>query len=52
VPGFVYLESEERSRTDGPVKDDGNYKTLDSLAVYEFDGNGKIKGLYVYDQRP
>lgn len=46
------LEAEERSSTAGPVKAEGPYQTLDSCTVYHFDAAGKVKGLYVYDQRP
>jgi len=51
-PALVYLESEERSNTDHPVREDGDYSTLPSIAVYQFDDNGKITALHVYDQRP
>lgn len=51
-PGLVYLESEERSNQKHPVRDDGDYTTLASIAVYEIDANGKITALHVYDQRP
>jgi hypothetical protein len=51
-PGLVYLETEERSNQKHPVREDGDYRTLDSIAVYEIDANGKIVGLHVYDQRP
>lgn len=51
-PGLVYLESEERSNREHPVRDDGDYTTLDSCAVYEFDDAGLITALHVYDQRP
>jgi hypothetical protein len=50
--GLVYLESEERSNRRHPVREDGDYATLASIAVYEIDGNGKITRLHVYDQRP
>lgn len=51
-PGLVYLESEERSNRERPVTEDGEYTTLDSCAVYEFDDAGLITALHVYDQRP
>jgi len=51
-PGLVYLESEERSNRDHPVLEDGDYSTLASIAVYQFDDKGKITALHVYDQRP
>lgn len=51
-PGLVYLESEERSNTNHPVREDGDYSTLASIAVYQFDDKGKITALHVYDQRP
>ena len=46
------LEAEERSSTEGPVSAARPYNTLDSCTVYQFDEAGKVKGLYVYDQRP
>ena len=51
-PGLVYLESEERSNQAHPVREDGDYSTLASIAVYEIDRNNLITGLHVYDQRP
>jgi hypothetical protein len=51
-PGIAYLESEERSNRDHPVRDNGDYETLDSCAAYEFDEAGLITALHVYDQRP
>ena len=51
-PGLVYLETEERSNQEHPVTEDGDYSILPSIAVYQFDDNGKIVGLRVYDQRP
>jgi hypothetical protein len=51
-PALVYMETEERSRTDRPVADDGDYKTLGSIAVYAFDENRKVTRIDVYDQRP
>lgn len=51
-PGLVLLESEERSNRHHPVLEDGDYETLDSCAVYEFDDAGLIIALHVYDQRP
>lgn len=51
-PALVYLESEERSSHDHPVREDGDYSTLPSIAVYQFDEEGKITALHVYDQRP
>ena len=51
-PGIAYLESEERSNREHPVREDGDYETLDSIAAYEFDEAGKITALHVYDQRP
>jgi hypothetical protein len=50
--GLVYLETEERSNQQHPVKDDGDYSTLASIAVYEINSDGKISALWVYDQRP
>jgi hypothetical protein len=49
-PGLVYLETEERSSPHHPVRDDGDYDTLASIAVYEIDGEGKVTDLRVYDQ--
>ncbi len=46
------LEAEERSSTEGPVNEAGPYNTLNSCTVYHFDAAGKVKGLFVYDQRP
>ncbi len=51
-PGLVYLESEERSNSEHPVREDGDYSTLQSIAIYQFDDEGKITALHVYDQRP
>ncbi len=51
-PGLVYLESEERSNREQPVTEDGDYSTLASIAVYQFDEEGRITALHVYDQRP
>ena len=51
-PGLVYLESEERSNSKHPVRDDGDYSIFPSIAVYEIDAAGKITNLHVYDQRP
>jgi hypothetical protein len=51
-PGVAYLESEERSNRAHPVREDGDYETLGSCAAYEFDDNGLITALHVYDQRP
>jgi hypothetical protein len=51
-PAVVYLESEERSNREHPVREDGDYTTLDSIAAYEFDAAGLITALHVYDQRP
>jgi hypothetical protein len=50
--GLVYLETEERSNLQHPVREDGDYSTLASIAVYRIDANGKIIRLHVYDQRP
>lgn len=50
--GLVYLETEERSNSSHPVKEDGDYSTLASIAVYEINRDGKISSLRVYDQRP
>lgn len=50
--GLVYLESEERSNHEHPVRNDGDYTKLASIAVYEINALGKITSLYVYDQRP
>ena len=52
LPSTVFLETQERSNPQGPVREDGPYQVLDSIAVYEFDGTDKITGLCVYDQRP
>ena len=52
APGYAILEAEERSSNEGPVSEAGPYQTLDSCSVYEFDTAGKVRGLYVYDQRP
>ena len=46
------METEERSNRDHPVKDDGDYETLASIAVYEIDDAGKVRGIHVYDQHP
>ena len=51
-PSLVYMETEERSNRDHPVKDDGDYETLASIAVYEIDDAGKVRGIHVYDQHP
>jgi hypothetical protein len=51
-PSLVYMETQERSNRVHPVKEDGDYATLASIAVYEFDENKKITRLHVYDQRP
>lgn len=51
-PGLVYLESEERSNSKHPVRDDGDYTVFPSIAVYEINDAGKITNLHVYDQRP
>jgi hypothetical protein len=51
-PDLVYLESEERSNSKHPVRDDGDYNVFPSIAVYEINAAGKITSLYVYDQRP
>lgn len=51
VGNLVYLEAEERSSTAGPVGETG-YSALNSLSVYEFDAQGKLVGLWVYDQMP
>lgn len=51
-PALVYLESQERSNQKHPVRDDGDYSTLASIAVYEFGSDKKITALHVYDQRP
>ena len=51
-PALVYLESEERANREHPVREDGDYSTLASIAVYQFDDQGKITALHVYDQRP
>jgi hypothetical protein len=50
--GLVYLETEERSNQQHLVKEDGDYNTLASIAVYEINSDGKISALWVYDQRP
>jgi hypothetical protein len=52
VPGFVFCETEERSRPDAPVDDSGGYHALNSFCVYEFDENSRVRHLYIYDQRP
>lgn len=51
-PALVFMETEERSTVEGPVLEHGGYKTLASIAVYEFDSNRKVKAIHVYDQRP
>ncbi len=51
-PALVYLESEERSNQEHPVTEDGDYSVLASIAVYQFNDEGKITALHVYDQRP
>jgi hypothetical protein len=51
-PSLVYMETEERSNIERPVTEDGEYKILGSIAVYEFDANGKVTAIHVYDQRP
>lgn len=51
-PALVYLETQERSSQKHPVRDDGDYSTLASIAVYEIDSQNKITALHVYDQRP
>ncbi len=52
VGNLVYLEAEERMSTKGEVRDDGGYDILHSLSVYEFGKDGKLTGLWVYDERP
>ena len=49
-PALVYLESEERSNGQHPVREDSDYQTLASIAVYEFGPDNKITALHVYDQ--
>jgi hypothetical protein len=51
-PSIVYMETEERSNSEHPVKDDGNYNLLASIAVYEIDESGKVTRIHVYDQHP
>jgi hypothetical protein len=46
LPGLVYLELEERHTRDGGVA------VVNSLSVYEFNDEGKIKHLDVYLQQP
>ncbi len=46
LPGLVYLELEERhTRPDGVAM-------VNSLSIYEFNGDGKIRHLDVYLQQP
>ena len=52
VGNLVYLEAEERSSNKGEFGEDGGYNVLNSNSVYEFDANGKLIGLWVYDQSP
>jgi hypothetical protein len=51
-PGVVYVESEERSNTEHPVREDGDYQTLASIGAWQFDDEGLITALHIYDQRP
>lgn len=51
-PSLVYMETEERSNVERPVTEGGEYQTLGSIAVYEFDANRKVTAIHVYDQRP
>ena len=46
LPGLVYLELEERHTRPGGVA------VVNSLSVYEFNADGKIKHLDVYLQQP
>ena len=46
LPGLVYLEIEERHTWPGGVA------VVNSLSVYEFNGQGKIRHLDVYLQQP
>jgi hypothetical protein len=46
LPGLVYLEIEERHTRPGGVA------VVNSLSVYEFDDDGKIRHLDVYLQQP
>ena len=46
LPGLVYLELEERHTRNGGVA------VVNSLSVYEFNDEGKIKHLDVYLQQP
>lgn len=50
--GLVYLEAQERSNKEGPVVEGGTHSALESISVYEIDGDDKIVGLHVYDHRP
>jgi hypothetical protein len=47
LPGLVYLELEEQHTRDG-----GGLAVVNSLSVYEFNDEGKIKHLDVYLQQP
>ena len=46
LPGLVYLELEERHTRNG------GFAVVNSLSVYEFNDEGKIKHLDVYLQQP
>ena len=52
VPGFAFCETEERSSHVGPVREGGPYNALNSFCVYEFDDQGRVRHIYIYDQRP
>jgi hypothetical protein len=47
LPGLVYLEVEERHTRPG-----GTVEVVNSLSVYEFNDEGKIRHLNVYLQQP
>ena len=38
--------------TKGDFGEDGGYNILHSLSAYESDKNGRINGLWIYDQSP
>jgi hypothetical protein len=47
LPWLVYLEIEERHTRPG-----GNFAVVNSLSVYEFNADGKVRHLDVYLQQP
>jgi hypothetical protein len=52
VPGYAFFEAEERSSSTGPVNEAGEYHSLNSFCVYQFNEQKKITNLFIYDQRP